>query len=159
MGADGEQTTSLSEYRMEQSEEDSHCYSHGGYSIKLSCGSDDTVTVDHWLDLTGNVKPCVGSKMAGEPLIKNAPWELALRLFNGDCVWNPDYNKYGKLSAPLPSDGFPRCDFTGASIRRLSGNNTNTTAAPTPPPTPPPTVAPTPAPTNATDNTTNTSAP
>merc|ERR1711957_1140653 len=153
---------SLSDYKMEQFSEDKHCYFHKGYSMKLSCGSDDTVVVDHWLDLTGKLKPCLGTKMAGEALMKDVPWEIALDFFNGDCVRSADYGNYGKLTAALPSDGFPKCDFTGASIRRLGShnatNNTNATAAPTPAPTPA-TPAPTPAPTNATVNTTNTTAP
>merc|ERR1712039_1127512 len=141
----------------EQFSADKHCYFRGGYSIKLSCGSGDTVTVDQWLDLTGKFKPCSGAKMAGGPLMKDVPWETAFDFFNGECVQDRGHGKYGRLTKALPSDGFPKCDFTGVSVRRLSNhsNGSNTTDAPTAAPT----TAPTSAPTNATDNSSNTTAP
>merc|ERR1711971_1023187 len=58
----------LSKYEMRQSAEDQSCYVHKGYSIKLSCDKDDTVRVDHWLDVTGKNRPCSGEMVAGEPL-------------------------------------------------------------------------------------------
>jgi cell division septation protein DedD len=152
----------LSGYSMNQVEDDKHCYSHKGYSLKLTCGSDDTVRVNHWLDLTGRRTPCTGKSMAGETLMQDVPWESALAFFNGNCVWSAEHGKYGKLTVALPSHGFPKCDFTGASIRRLQTiNGTNATGA-TPAPTaatPAPTAA-TPTPTAASTNATaNTSAP
>merc|ERR1712039_709065 len=82
---------------------------------------------------------------------------LAVDFFNGDCVQSSEHGKFGRLTKALPSDGFPKCDFTGASVRRLSNhsNGTNVTDAPTAAPT----AAPTTAPTNATDNSTNATAP
>merc|ERR1712232_1217803 len=132
---------------MRQSAADKHCYFHNGYSIKAVCGDDDTVTLDHWMDLTGKSQPCSGRKLAGEPLMKDVPWEIASDFFNGDCVWNAGHGKYGKLTSSLPSNGFPKCDYLGASVRRLSGNGTNgtNTTVPTPAPTPVPTPVPTPA--------------
>lgn len=152
----------FSGYSMKQLEDDKHCYFHKGYSLKLTCGSDDTVTVNHWLDLTGSRKPCTGKSMAGETLMRDVPWETALDLFNGNCVWSAEHGKYGKLTAALPSNGFPQCDFTGASFRRLQTTNGTNTTDSTPAPTaatPTPTPA-TPTPTAASTNATaNTSAP
>jgi len=166
MVSTGEDANGLASYKMAQLSEDKHCYFNNGYSIKISCGNDDTVTVDHWIDLAGNKKPCSGDKMAGEPLMKDIPWEIAVDFFNGDCVQSTENGLYGKLTAALPTDGFPTCDFTGASIRRLNAhsnttnstnnnstnstngtnNNNGTTSAPTPAPTSASTSAPTPTP-------------
>jgi hypothetical protein len=128
----------LVDYRMAQFGDNKFCYFHNGYSIELSCGSPDTVTVDHWLDATGKEAPCRGDKMNGAPLMEDVPWDIALDFFNGECVWSEEHGTYVKLSAPLPSDGFPKCDFTGAIVRRLENDT-----APTPAPNG---TAPTPAP-------------
>merc|ERR1712176_1551537 len=97
--------------------------------------------------------------VAGEPLMAGVPWGIAGGFFKGDCTWSSEHGVYGKLTAALPESGYPKCDLTGASIRRLqSGNNaTNATApTPTPPtPTPPTPTPPTPTPPTATANTTS----
>jgi len=122
----------LSGYTMAQDLNDKHCYVYKGHSVKIQCGKDDTVTIEHWFDLNGNDKPCSGEKMPGGPLMKEVPWEVAVGFFSGACTWSTQRGAYGKLSMALPNDGFPKCHFTGASIRRLSshGNNTATTVAP-----------------------------
>merc|ERR1719223_2291126 len=137
------------EYKMRQAEGDQHCYTNKGYSIKLLCDEDDTVKVDHWFDISGKSKPCTG-----EPLLQDVRWELAMGFFQGECTWNAQHGAYGKLSVALPLDGYPTCDFTGASVRRLT--NSSNTSSPTPSPaTPaPPTPAPASAPATA-NNATN----
>merc|ERR1712050_369067 len=64
---------------------------------------------------------------------------------------------YGKLTAALPESGYPKCDLTGASIRRLSNNATNNATTPTPP-TPAPPTPPANATSNETSNVTTTTA-
>merc|ERR1712217_606989 len=126
---------------------------HKGFSIKLVCGDDDTIRVNHWFDVTGKAQPCAGKMLSEEPLIKELPWELAVRFIKGECTWSSEHGAYGKLNVALPSGGYPTCDFTGASIRRLTsqGNNTNASApGPSPPAqTPPANSNPTPAATPA----------
>merc|ERR1711972_279991 len=100
--------------------------------------------------------------MTGEPLMKAVPWEVAVQLFKGECTWSPEHNVYGKLTAALPESGYPTCDFTGASVRRLQATSNSTAngttgATPSPPtPTPPTPTPPTPTPptTGSTANTT-----
>merc|ERR1712050_638678 len=72
----------------------------------------------------------------------------------GECTWSSEHGTYGKLTAALPESGYPTCDFTGASVRRLNSNSTSngTTLAP-PTPTPPTPTPPTPTPPTATANT------
>merc|ERR1712039_1170088 len=138
--------------KMRQVQGDAHCYVHKGFSIKLVCGDDDTIRVNHWFDVTGREQPCTGKMLSEEPLIKELPWELAVRFINGECTWSSEHGAYAKLNVPLPSGGYPTCDFTGASSRRLtSGNNTNASSpGPSPPAqTPPANSNPTPAATPA----------
>merc|ERR1712190_551993 len=154
----------LANYEVRQVARDRYCYAHKGYSIKLSCDKDDTVRVDHWLDVTGKTKPCTGQSIAGEPLMKDVPWEIAVGFLKGECTWSSEHGTYGKLTAALPENGYPTCDFTGASVRRLQASSNSTAngttgATPAPPtPTPPTPTPPTPTPpaTGATA-TTNTS--
>merc|ERR1712039_310158 len=126
--------------KMRQVQGDAHCYVHKGFSIKLVCGDDDTIRVNHWFDVTGKEQPCAGKMLSEEPLIKELPWELAVRFVKGECIWSSEHGAYGKLNLALPSGGYPTCDFTGASFRRLtSGNNTNASApGPSPPAQTPP---------------------
>merc|ERR1712039_1128576 len=121
--------------KMRQVQGDAHCYVHKGFSIKLVCGDDDTIRVNHWFDVTGREQPCAGKMLSEEPLIKELPWELAVRFIKGECTWSSEHGAYGKLNFALPSGGYPTCDFIGASVRRLtSSNNTNASApGPSPP--------------------------
>merc|ERR1712125_83489 len=68
---DKQNGNSFTDYRLTQDVADKHCYSHNGYSIKPTCGSDDTVTVNHWFDATGMQAACTGQTIAGEPLMKS----------------------------------------------------------------------------------------
>merc|ERR1711920_812849 len=115
---------------------------------------DDTVRVDHWLDVTGKTKPCTGQMMAGEPLMKDVPWEIAVGFLRGECTWSSEHDTYVELTSALPESGYPKCDFTGASVRRLQSNNATTNGStPSPPtPTPPTPTPPTPTPPTPTGN-------
>merc|ERR1712137_16836 len=158
-------SSGLANYEMQQVAEEQYCYANKGYSIKLSCDKDDTVRVDHWLDVTGKAKACAGGMIAGEPLMKDVPWEIAEGFFRGECTWSSEHGNYGKLTPALPESGYPRCDFTGASVRRLQGSSNSTSngtalaPTPTPPtPTPPTPTPPTPTPPTATANTSTSNA-
>merc|ERR1711870_46860 len=106
----------------------------------------------------------MGEMMAGEPLMWGVPWETAVGFLRGECTWSSEHGSYGKLTAALPESGYPTCDFTGASVRRLqAGSNSTangtTAATPSPPtPTPPTPTPPTPTPPTTGGTGTNTSA-
>merc|ERR1712187_1030142 len=93
---------------------------------------------------------------------KDVPWEIAVGFFRGECTWSSEHGTFGRLTEALPYGGYPTCDLTGASIRRLqaasnatsNATNVSATPAPTPPPTQPPTAAAT-TQSNATSNATN----
>merc|ERR1711870_128600 len=60
---------------------------------------------------------------------------------------------YVELTSALPESGYPTCDFTGASVRRLNQNNATNGSTPSPPtPTPPTPTPPTPTPPTPTGN-------
>merc|ERR1711920_775566 len=74
----------------------------------------------------------------------------------GECTWSSEHDTYVELTSALPENGYPTCDFTGASVRRLNQNNATNGSTPSPPtPTPPTPTPPTPTPPTPTSNASN----
>merc|ERR1712217_896080 len=73
-------------------------------------------------------------------------------------TWSSEHDTYVELTSALPESGYPTCDFTGASVRRLNPNNATNGSTPSPPTPTPPTPTP-PTPTTNASNATNATSP